>query len=74
MCIQRVTLAPPKQYPEQARCKNGVRDANVLPAGETFCYGNAETAIISVLRAPRQSQIQIEVQYQQRTKNPRDDR
>ena len=34
----------------------------LLPAEETFCYANAETAIIRVLRAPRQSQIQIVVQ------------
>ncbi|MFT7472958.1 MAG: hypothetical protein ACI8XU_002862, partial [Kiritimatiellia bacterium] len=31
----------------------------MLLADETFCYGNAEAAIISVLRAPRQSQFQI---------------
>ena len=34
----------------------------LLPAEETFCYANAETAIIMLLRAPRQSQNQIVIQ------------
>ena len=47
-------------------CLNSTFKPGVLLADETFCYGNAEAAIISVLGTVRQSQLEIEVQYQQK--------